>query len=242
MTAPHPLDRPIWSALNSVHAHLAEGGERARRYRSEIGIFTAAADETEASLAALGALLRPGERTVALQVPEIPALDGIAMERSPGVQMWLPRRVETGADRTNIIALDERHVDEMCALAWATNPGPFMPGSLALGQFLGIRRAGRLVAMAGERMATPDFVEVSGVCVDPDFRGHGFAARLSACVAEAIQQRGQTPFLHAWQTNFGAIALYRKLGFDLRRDIHITVFSRADQTPSLSSSASTAPA
>jgi predicted GNAT family acetyltransferase len=77
--------------------------------------------------------------------------------------------------------------------------------------------------MTGERMHFPGFTEVSGVCTHPDFRGQGLAGRLSSVVANAIQQRGEQPFLHAWTTNHAAIALYESLGFELRATVQVAV-------------------
>ena len=72
---------------------------------------------------------------------------------------------------------------------------------------------GTLAAMAGERMRFPGYTEVSGVCTHPDFRGRGYAARLMCEVGRDILSRGETPFLHAFADNVGAIGLYEKLGF-----------------------------
>jgi predicted GNAT family acetyltransferase len=77
--------------------------------------------------------------------------------------------------------------------------------------------------MAGERMRFPGFTEVSGVCTHPDFRGRGLARRLSSVVANAIQHRGEQAFLHAWTTNHAAIALYERLGFELRAAVQVAV-------------------
>lgn len=41
----HVLDRPIWTALNSRHAGLAEGGALAKRYPAAVSAFAAAGDE-----------------------------------------------------------------------------------------------------------------------------------------------------------------------------------------------------
>ncbi|WP_163317661.1 GNAT family N-acetyltransferase, partial [Enterobacter hormaechei] len=70
-----------------------------------------------------------------------------------------------------------------------------------------------LIAMAGERMRTPGFTEVSGVCTHPDFRGAGLAGKLMRAVAARIVARGELPFLHAYADNASAIALYERLGY-----------------------------
>jgi predicted GNAT family acetyltransferase len=78
--------------------------------------------------------------------------------------------------------------------------------------------------MAGERLRPPGYTEISAVCTDDAWRGHGFASRLSRAVAASIMARGETPFLHAVATNTSAIRLYESLGFTLRR---MTIFPRA---------------
>ncbi len=81
-----------------------------------------------------------------------------------------------------------------------------------MGRFVGVRCDGRLVAMAGERMKAGPFTEVSGVCTHPDHHGHGYAAGLMREVGRGILGRGETPFLHAFAENVGAIGLYERLG------------------------------
>ena len=70
--------------------------------------------------------------------------------------------------------------------------------------------------MAGERMKPEGFTEVSGVCTHPDHRKRGYAAGLMREVARHILKLGETPFLHAFEDNVSAIALYEKLGFVIR--------------------------
>jgi predicted GNAT family acetyltransferase len=78
--------------------------------------------------------------------------------------------------------------------------------------------------MAGERMRpAPGFAELSGVCTWPQFRGRGYAGRLTRRVLAGFVARGDTPFLHSWADNFGAIALYETLGFRIRRELVLTV-------------------
>jgi ribosomal protein S18 acetylase RimI-like enzyme len=118
-----------------------------------------------------------------------------------------PEAVRLGAD----------DVPEMLDLVARTRPGPFLPRTIELGTYLGIRRGGALVAMAGERLHPPGWTEISAVCTDPAFRGEGLASRLVLAVAHGIRERGETPFLHTGAGNANAIRLYESLGFRLRR-------------------------
>jgi predicted GNAT family acetyltransferase len=115
----------------------------------------------------------------------------------------------------------------MIALANVTQPGPFGPRTIELGHYIGVRRQGALVAMAGERLRLDGFTEISAVCVEPAHRGHGFAAELVRSLASSIAARSEIPFLHVFSSNHAAIALYRKLGFTLRRRMHLAVLIRA---------------
>jgi predicted GNAT family acetyltransferase len=127
-----------------------------------------------------------------------------------------------------IAPLGEADAAEMLALATLTRPGPFSLRSLEVGGFWGIRLGGRLAAMAGERMKQPGYCELSGLCTHPDFRGEGLARLLSLSVAGRIFARGEQPFLHAYATNTGAIALYESIGFTLRSRMTIAVIARAN--------------
>ena len=220
------LDRPIWSSLATFHETLAEGGELARRYLPEVNLFASARDDGGDAQAALAALVRPGEHIYLLQVPAIVVPPGLRAARmASGVQMVATRPVESAGD-DEILVLTDTDAPEMLTLALLTEPGPFFIRTHQMGRFLGIRRQGRLAAMAGERMRFPGHTEVSGVCVHPDFRGQGFARRLSAAVTAAIQERGDLAFLHAWSTNTAAITLYQSLGFELRAGVNVAVLER----------------
>jgi predicted GNAT family acetyltransferase len=217
------LDRPVWASLTYA-PHLAEGGDLAKRFRRDVNLFASPCDDSLASLAALRALVREGESIFVLQVPAIRIPNGlIAARTAQGVQMLATRPIAPQAGAHTIVELGGADVPEMVALAHLTEPGPFLPRTHTMGHFIGIRIDGRLAAMAGERMRFPGFTEVSGVCTHPDFRGRGLARRLSSVVANAIQQRGEQAFLHAWTTNHAAIALYESLGFELRAAVQVAV-------------------
>jgi len=195
--------------------------------QAPFGLFAAAADESPESQAALAALCPAGgaialvERFEASEPPELRAI-----ERGVCVQM-LARTIEPGEAAFPIVALGDADAREMQALASLTRPGPFFERTHQLGDFIGVRVDGRLAAMAGERMRPDGFTEVSGVCVHPDFRGAGYARELTRRVAGRILERGETPFLHAFDDNTPAITLYETLGFELRAKIQLTVLARA---------------
>jgi predicted GNAT family acetyltransferase len=111
----------------------------------------------------------------------------------------------------------------MLELAKLTEPGPFRERTIELGGFFGIFEDQRLLAMAGQRMRVPGFVEVSAVCTHPDARGRGYAGIVMRNVMRDIWEAGQTAFLHVLSDNMSAIRVYEDLGFTTRRLLHLAV-------------------
>lgn len=200
----------------------------ARRFVRDVNLFASSRDESPEALAALAELVEPAQSVFVLQVPKIVVPPGlVAVKSATGVQMVATRSAGSDVASDDIVTLTDEDAPEMLALATLTEPGPFLARTHTMGHFRGIRIEGRLVAMAGERMRFPGYTEVSGVCTHPDFRGHGFARRLSAVVAASIAARGDQPFLHAWQTNRAAISLYESLGFEIRTAVDVAILKRA---------------
>ena len=224
---PSPLDRPVWASLSTHHARLCEGNALARRFLRDVNLFASPCDDSPEALEALAALVGPGESVLMLQTPSIAIPPGLILAReAKGVQMIASRETRFQAAGDDIAPLGDDDAPDMLALAKLTEPGPFLPRTHVMGTFVGIRIAGRLAAMAGERMRFPGHTEVSGVCTHPDFRGRGFAHRLSAAVARRIQERGELAFLHAWKSNHAAISLYEELGFVLRAEVNVAELRR----------------
>lgn len=209
-----PLDRPIWHALTGRQAGFAIGAGLAHRFRPDVSPFAACGDDSPAALAAVAGLLGPKDRLLFLQRGVVPVPPKTRMiERGAGVQMVADGFVMSEPP-AGIVALGEDDAAAMLALATLTQPGPYRARTHELSQFWGVKDAGgRLLAMAGERLKLAGMSEVSGVCTHPEARGRGLAALLSRHVASEIVRRGETPFLHAYAANKGAIRLYEKLGF-----------------------------
>ncbi|MER7190579.1 GNAT family N-acetyltransferase [Streptomyces flaveolus] len=213
--APHPLDNAAWAALTGPHASFAERLGKAARYPSDVAVFAALEDPADpAAWADLHRLVGPD---TAVAVPGAPtAPEGWRTSGGvPGVQL-----VDTALHAEpdpEAVRLGPADVPEILDLVARTRPGPFLPRTVLLGTYLGIRHRGRLVALAGERLRLPGWTEISAVCTDPDHRGRGLATRLVRAVAAGIRERGDTPFLHAAASNTRAIGLYESIGFTLRR-------------------------
>ncbi|MGW1293711.1 GNAT family N-acetyltransferase [Streptomyces sp. NPDC002533] len=212
----HPLDNPARSSLTGPHAHFAESHGRVLRYPADVTPWIALPDAPEPQdWADLAALAGPGASVALAAFQALPPSDWEIAFRADGVQL-VDASVDAAPD-PEAVPLGPRDVPEMLDLVARTRPGPFLPRTVELGTYLGIRRGGALVAMAGERLHPPGWTEISGVCTDESVRGQGLASRLVLAVAHGIRERGETPFLHASASNTGAIRLYESLGFRLRR-------------------------
>lgn len=212
---PHPLDNPAYASLTGPHAHFGEWRGRVVRYPLDVSPWLALPDDmTAADWADLAALAGAGNEVPLLGTTVRPPDGWEPTFDVPGVQL-----VDAGvaaAPDPEAVPLGPDDVPEMLDLVARTEPGPFEPRTVELGTYLGIRREGALVAMAGERLHPPGWTEISAVCTDPAHRGQGLGARLVLAVAHGIRARGETPFLHTSAEN-PAIRLYESLGFRLRR-------------------------
>ncbi|WP_436230550.1 GNAT family N-acetyltransferase [Caballeronia sp. LjRoot29] len=130
-------------------------------------------------------------------------------------------------DAEEMIPLSNADAKDMLDLVQKTKPGPFGKRTSEMGNYIGIRDQGRLIAMARERMRPDGYVEISAVCVDEDWRGRGLAGRLVKTLGRQIEQLGEAPFLHVFSDNRSAIGLYERLGFELRRTFHLTRIGHA---------------
>ena len=227
MSSDHPLDRPVWRALTTRQAHLARGDARAVRLDPAYGPFAAAAAASPESLAALAALVAEDDDVALIEAFPPPLPPGLIVARGGVLNQMIATKLTPRDPRCVITALAEDDAADMFALATLTEPGPFAARTHQLGDFIGVNADGRLAAMAGERMKPDGFTEVSAVCTHPDFRGRGYAAALTGVVAARILARGETPFLHVYPHNTGAIAVYAALGFSLRREMTLTVLTRS---------------
>jgi predicted GNAT family acetyltransferase len=225
----HILDRPAWNSLHTAHADLAIGSALAMRYPPSIVPFAAAADDTRESLDALASLPAADETMALVEAGPITVPPGFVVVSD------MLRLVQMTADQPHaqitdprIQPLGEDDAEEMLALALLTKPGPFTLGAQKLGTFWGVKIDGRLVAMAGQRMRVSGFAELSGLCAHPEFQGRGLGTLLFRFVAGEIAARQETAFLHAFEGNTHAIALYKTLGFSVRSMMNLRIVKRAE--------------
>ena len=217
-----PLDNPVHGALTSVHDALSISHGGARRYPYAVARYAGLA--TPAAFGDLRAITEP-EDSIRFFTPAaltVPA-PWTVTSREPIEQMLATRPLDV--PRHELVPLAADDVPAMLELATLTRPGPFFTRTIELGRYLGVKRDGRLVAMAGERLKLDGFTEISGLCTHPGHRGQGYGRSLLAALVDLALGEGKAPFLHVRAGN-QARASYERLGFATRAHLHLTVVRR----------------
>src|ERR1022692_783536 len=173
----HPLDNPIWQSLTTTHAGFAQIRDTARKFPREVSVLAGFPEPTSENYDSLAVLLNPGE-TVGLflqAAPDHPA-DWTIVSTGPLLQMLYDNPSSPGnrgkgfpsdgvrSNQPQFIPLIQADVPEMLVLTKLTKPGPFGERTHEMGDYFGIRSAGALAAMAGERLRLPGYTEISAVC------------------------------------------------------------------------------
>jgi hypothetical protein len=218
------LDNPIWFALTTEHRLLARSHGFARRYPPDVSPLAALLRATNDAFADLQRLVLPGEHVALFTAGPLDVPTNWQVDRS----RWIDQMICDASLASMPVAplpLGATDVPEMLDLAAATEPGPFLPQTIQMGSYFGIRASdGRLVAMAGERLRSTAFREISAVCTHPEFRGRGYAKALVTFLTAQILAVGQTPCLHVKSENEAKV-VYQRIGFRLRAAIYLTVIS-----------------
>lgn len=219
---PHPLDNPIWTSLNSGGASLAFRRGDALFIDRKMGFFAGLIRYDVEQLDQLYAVMDSGMRVI-LFTPGFLELDAKWKVRNDNalLQMVFDKPSIQLTLASSIRPLGAADVPEMLALTHLAKPGPFLENTIDFGGYFGYFVEGRLVSMAGTRLAAGPYTEVSAVCTHPDFVGRGLAQLVLPHVLDYIQQRHQIPYLQLYPDNLPAYRLYRKLGFVVRANLRV---------------------
>ena len=225
------LDNPVWWAICGAQRELATATSLAARFHPDISPFGGFSGEpTTDHWRDLARLVGPGGTVALTGETGRPPAEWIVLRRIPVVQMLgaqvrpdseTPKTIGPYPDRPR--PLGEPDVPDMLALAKEAQPGPFLSRTVEFGGYLGVRRQGRLVAMAGERLHPPGYAEISAVATAPAHRQQGLAELVVRAVVALVLGRGEVPFLHASSDNTVAIRLYERMGFTRRRELTVLV-------------------
>jgi ribosomal protein S18 acetylase RimI-like enzyme len=220
-----PLDNAVWTALTTKQAQLAHTSALARRFQPEMTLLGALAANTAMAFDSLAQLIQ--RDTVTLYFtwpPQIPS--GWEIIRAVELQQMVQEadsplitsdEAASNDAASEVIELTPADVPEMSVLYTATRPGRTLcPRIQKLGQFLGIREDGKLVAMGGLRLHLAGYREITTVATLPDYEGRGYATAIVRGLIDRIRSRGERPFLTVRTDNGRAIQIYRRLGFKER--------------------------
>jgi ribosomal protein S18 acetylase RimI-like enzyme len=218
----HPLDNPIWTALNSGSASFAFGDGVVRFIDRRIGFFAGIPLYDTEHLDQLYEAMDSGMRVIVFP-PGFLDLDTKWKVRNDNalLQMVFEKPSINLSSDASIRALAAADVPEMLALTQLAKPGPFLENTIDFGGYFGFFVDGKLVSMAGTRLAAGPYTEVSAVCTHPDFVGQGLAQRVLPHVINYIQQQGQIPYLQLYPDNLPALRLYQRLGFVERANLRV---------------------
>lgn len=218
----HPLDNPIWTALNSGSACFAFGDGVVRFIDRRIGFFAGVPLYDTEHLDQLYEAMDSGMRVIVFP-PGFLDLDTKWKVRNDNalLQMVFEKSSINLSSDTSIRALAAADVPVMLALTQLAKPGPFLKNTIDFGGYFGFFVDGKLVSMAGTRLAAGPYTEVSAVCTHPDFVGQGLAQRVLPHVINYIQQQGQIPYLQLYPDNLPALRLYQRLGFVERANLRV---------------------
>ena len=223
----HLLDDIVWRALSGAHAHHSVGTEHVRRYARGFSPIVALRDRERPDFTAFDEFCALDEHFYCdgWSGPA-PAGWNVESESAMAKMLW------TSSDRVADELPEARRLSavdgaQALALAALTQPGPFGPRTIELGEYFGVFDGARLIAMAGERMNAAPLREISGVCTHPDFQGRGLARRLVRKLIARQRGRGETPFLHVMSENAPARRLYARMGFEELRESVVRVIARS---------------
>ncbi|MCX2574052.1 GNAT family N-acetyltransferase [Pedobacter sandarakinus] len=223
----HLLNNPVWAALTSGNADLAVGNDLARYISREISPFSAIKELNLANFQELYDMV-PFKEPIAIFSNEklIYPQPWKIINRIDGFQMIYPKVPAQQVIQTAIVKLNEQHVPEMLELTKSTNPGPFLSETIKFGNYEGILSNGQLVSMAGQRLHSGNYVEISAVCTHPDHVGKGYARALIDSQIRNIVSQGEIPYLHVRGDNTRALEIYKEYGFKTRCEMIIYILSK----------------
>ena len=224
-----PLDNPAWYAMLSLQQDIAILDEGVARYQDQVSAF--AAVEIPGRLDNLERLVQAGQVIVLASRRQEVARSNDGWQELSRFDVFQMVCENPAIEGDSIFGRRLGEADEhaMLSLADLTEPGPFALKTGRMGAYFGVDGETGLLSMAGERFRLPAWVEVSGVCTHPDARGKGYAFKLVADVMRGIATQGAGAFLHVRKgspSEFKAIELYKRLGFEHHQPIVVQVLQR----------------
>lgn len=212
------LDNPTWYALTETHKDFALDFDGIKFYQPDycpFGGFTKL-DSTEEGIDKYASLTDDfyivGDRPI--------FNDQLQLKKELVCnQMVLDKNIDLEITETITELQSTKQKSDLFELVNLVQPGYFKNKTADLGNYYGIYKDDKLIAVTGERMKMKEYTEISAVVTHADHTGKGYAKQLIAHASEKIFIEDKIPYLHVAATNTGAIRLYEILGFKTRRPI-----------------------
>ena len=209
------LDNPVWHSLSETHKDISIDYHNIKFYQPAYCPFGGFIDNND-----VASQIDEYSKLInnLFVVGEKPFFSNKLFLKKELVclQMVLEKKIEI-AIGDDLIRLDNTFSGALLSLVNKVQPGYFTEKTNLMGDYFGIVKDRKLLAVTGERMKMESFTEVSAVVTHPSYTGKGFARQLVAYTVNNILDENKIPYLHVAETNLGAIRLYEKLGFMTRR-------------------------
>ena len=218
------LDNPVWNALTDTHFNEAIDYGNVKFYKTDYTPFGACINNQDTASAIEKHSQLIDDFFIVGAKPKMPK-NFKPPTKYVGNQMIIYNKINHPITE-DIIELNNMHYDQLIDLIKLAYPEYFKAKTNILGSYYGIFKNDKLIAITGERLQTKNFIEISAVITHPDYTGKGYAKQLVTHTANSIFNKNKIPFLHVDITNTGPIALYKKLGFTIRRELEFWKISR----------------
>lgn len=219
------LDNPAWHALTETHACFALGTDELKRYNPGIVLFAGYDLQEQNITQRFDEVFQPGDSFFLFDA--FPALPNnyIIETVVQCMQMVCENPVSQNITE-DLVQLQQTNWEEMFSLVSEVFPGYYLPNTPLMGEYFGIFKEDKLVAMAGERLCMNGLTEISAVVTHPTHQGRGYAQQLVTHLNNKNLQADIIPFLHTGHKNERAIKIYELLGYKKRRVIPATKIKR----------------
>jgi ribosomal protein S18 acetylase RimI-like enzyme len=121
-------------------------------------------------------------------------------------------------DCSQVVRLTENDLDDMLVLYEEGYPNNwFNARMLQTNQYFGLRLKDRLVSIAGIHVYSEKYkvAALGNIVTHPDYHGKGFGKAVTAGLCKSLAENVDNIGLNVKVNNIAAVAMYRKLGFEI---------------------------